>query len=254
MIRCELTITMSIYTTMNIDVSSDAYQIQQLRQLISKLQSDIGKRENAFEELNLRVQLLENHKRLVQTFFEDVVEDAKNNESRNNILSNFRNCDPPMNECRIQICYSHQLKFDDTISLPGQCVFAASAARRYYLEFYPHTSPEIVSGVLYCSNKEDMLIMANNTECTKLTKIASGAKSYKYECSTDGDMNAHLRCQNTHYKSCVWKVVDSPSIDEVGTNHTVIRLIMTDGEVILVDWSIGQFKEIPTSCVFYANF
>ena len=71
MIRCELTITMSTYTTMNIDVSSDAYQIQQLRKLISKLQSDIGKRENAFEELNLRVQLLENHKRLVQTFFVD---------------------------------------------------------------------------------------------------------------------------------------------------------------------------------------
>jgi hypothetical protein len=214
-------------------------EIQQLSQLISKLQSDTVKRDIAFEELNLRVEFLEDHKRLIQTFFKDVVEDAKNNESRNKVLSSFRNC-PSMNECRIQISYSHQLKFDDTISLPGQCAFAANAARRYYLENYPQTSPEIVSGVLYCFDKEDALIMTNNTECTKLTKIASCSKGYKYECSDA-------------QKSCVWKVVDLLPIDRVGSSHTVIRLIMTDGEIVLVDWNIGQFKKIPTSCVFFVN-
>ena len=58
------------YLNLNPNPNPDNYK-KNKKNSSRNLQSDIGKRENAFEELNLRVQLLENHKRLVQTFFVD---------------------------------------------------------------------------------------------------------------------------------------------------------------------------------------
>ena len=148
---------------------------------------------------------------------------------------------------QIQDLYEYHEHRDHGLNLPRSCPFAATIAFNYFSTSHVVMRPERIKGILRCCNPHDKLVMTNGKPQKNDAMITPRMRAYALSPIT------LLSGAISNTRSCIWKYVKDMSFNDLtnekGASHEIIYLTMANGERILVDFSIGQFRIIPDSCM-----
>jgi ElaB/YqjD/DUF883 family membrane-anchored ribosome-binding protein len=156
----------------------------------------------------------------------------------------YRNQELSMLSTReLEQLYVTRASEDLSLSAKGGCVAAAKEACRFFRENRSLMNAEIISDAI--------LVRYNNLP------ISFSDGDQPHPSSLRGEV-----CQGMRYfvwsRGPVWTQGNTPIAEDIGKFgqfHTVVLLHTSDGNVVVVDWSIGQFLQSELSQVrLYVTF
>lgn len=132
------------------------------------------------------------------------------------------------------IKYSNGIIMNSMDAIAG-CRNVSSLAYAFYFNHFKLMSPQLVDGWFVSLNDEnEPLVLLDNSNGTKEVFTQTGKEMKCYR--NDG--------------GCVWRQdteLDSSRVVKDGSKyckHSAITVMLNEGETIIVDWNIGQFRNL----------
>lgn len=152
-----------------------------------------------------------------------------------------------LNEVKKQYNFKYS-KNDDTIECSNGirinsmdavagCRDVSSLAYAFYFNHFKLMTPQFIDGWLVSLLDEDQpLILRDDSKGTKEIFSQTGTEMKCYRLDT--------------HTSCVWQQdtrLDSSEVIKNGSKyckHSAITVVLNEGETVIVDWNIGQFRNL----------